>query len=114
MDKLNIDWQALAVKFAEYFSELLRFHFSVINPVFWLFFLIALLVLLKFWKIGKAFSFCFVIAAILLVATKIESFIMEYFKKNGEQFDPVLIRIACVIAVFAVMLYYSFIRGNND
>ena len=112
MDKLNIDWQALSGKFSEYFFELLRFNFSVINPVFWLFFLIVLLALLKFWKIGKAFSFCFVIAAILLAATKIEIFIMEYFKKNGEQFDPVLIRISCVIAVLCRYVVLFFYKGK--
>ncbi|MFA5008907.1 MAG: hypothetical protein WC546_06795 [Candidatus Omnitrophota bacterium] len=114
MSNFNIEWQVFARRFLEYFYELANFNFSVTNPVFWLFFLILLLILLKSWKIKKAFSFCFVIALILLVATKIESYMVEFFKRNKEQFDPLLIRISCVIIILAVSLYYFFIRGNND
>lgn len=114
MSNFNIEWQLIERRFLEYFYELVRFNFSVANPVFWLLFLISLLILLKLWKIKKAFSFCFVIALILLAATKVENYIVEFFKRNKEQFDPVLIRITCVIIILAVSLYYFFIRGEND
>jgi hypothetical protein len=114
MNNLNIDWQILTRKFSEYFSELICFNFSVVNPVFWLFFLILLLILVKSWKIKKAFSFCFVIALILLAETQIENHVMDFFRRNKEQFDPLLIRIACVIIILVVSLYYFFIRGEND
>ena len=114
MSNFNIEWQIFARRFLEYFQELTRFNFSVTNPVFWLFFLIFLLILLKSWKIKKAFSFCFVIALILVAATKVENHMIEFFKRNREQFDPLLIRIACVVIILAVSLYYFFIRGEND
>jgi len=113
MNNLNIDWQILTRKFSEYFSELIRFNFSVVNPVFWLFFLIVLLILVKSWKIKKAFSFCFVIALILVAETQVENHVMDFFRRNREQFDPLLIRISCVVIILAVSLYYFFIRGND-
>lgn len=114
MSNFNIEWQAFARRFLEYSNELLHFKFSVTNPVFWLFFLVLLLVLLRFWKIRKAFSFCFVIALILLAVAKAENYATMFFSKNKEQFDPILIRISCVIIILTVSLYYFFIRGNSE
>jgi len=114
MSNFNVEWQILTKKFLEYFYELVNFNFSVTNPVFWLLFLVSLLILLKSWKIKKAFSFCFVVALILVAATKIQNYMVEFFKRNKEQFDPLLIRIACVIIILVVSLYYFFIRGEDD
>ncbi|MDD4954722.1 MAG: hypothetical protein PHP17_01615 [Candidatus Omnitrophica bacterium] len=114
MSNFNIDWQLFTRRLFDGFAELLRFNFSVTNPVFWLFFLVILLVLVRSWKIKKAFSFCFVIALVLLAETKIENHIIEFFKRNREQFDPLLIRIACIVVIFVVSLYYFFVKSNND
>jgi len=114
MGDFGIEWQIIERSFLTYFYELAHFKFSVTNPVFWLFFLILLFVLLKSWKIKKAFSFCFVIALILLSVTRIEHYIMTFFRKGGELFDPLLIRISCVVLVLVIALYYFFIKGNDD
>ncbi|MCK9615243.1 MAG: hypothetical protein M0R48_07050 [Candidatus Omnitrophica bacterium] len=114
MGDFGIEWQTIKRSFLAYFYELVHFNFSVTNPVFWLFFLILLFVLLKSWKIKKAFSFCFVIALILLSVTKIENYIMKLFRKSGESFDPLVTRISCIIFILVVALYYFFIAGNDD
>lgn len=114
MGTFNIEWQIFERRFSTYFYELARFNFSITNPVFWLFFLALLLILLKSWKINKAFSFCFIIAAVLLSATKIENYIVEFFRENKEPFDPLLIRISCVALILIISLYYFFIKTGND
>ncbi|MFA5337485.1 MAG: hypothetical protein WC330_04045 [Candidatus Omnitrophota bacterium] len=114
MDNFNIEWKIFLKSFLTYFYELVRFDFSVTNPVFWLFFLVLLLILLRSWKVKKAFSFCFVIAVILLVASRIEKHVMVFFRKSAGSFDPILIRISCVIFILVVSLYYFFMKGNDD
>ncbi|MFA5007678.1 MAG: hypothetical protein WC546_00425 [Candidatus Omnitrophota bacterium] len=114
MSNFNIDWQVFERKFLVYFHQLLRFDFSVTNPVFWLFLLVILFILTKLWKTKKALSFCFVVALILLSATKIENYIAPLIIKNGGSFDPLLIRIGCLFIILIVLLYYSFIRENTE
>lgn len=108
----NINWQTFGEKFFAYVNELAKFNFSVSNPVFWLFFCVLFLLLLKLWDIRKAFSFCVVVALILFVATKAQAHASRFFSQAGESFDGVLIKIATMVLIAIVILYYSCIKSN--
>lgn len=104
--------QEFKQKFFTYLNELYNFNFQISNPVFWVLFLILLLVLLKKWRIQKAFSFSLVIAVILLAATKIEANTLGFFKRMGESFDGILIRIGAIILICIVLIYYAFMKSD--
>ncbi|MDP2922332.1 MAG: hypothetical protein Q8O30_01240 [Candidatus Omnitrophota bacterium] len=110
---VNIVWQVLQKNFSQHYKELLSFKFHLLNPVFWLFFLILFLITLRFWATRKAFSFCTIIAVILLACTKVESSIVSFFAHAGEKFDPFLIRIGFITILMLVLLYYFFIKGED-
>jgi hypothetical protein len=68
---------------------------------------------MRFWKIKKSFSFCAIIAIILLIATKLEDVIMGFFAEAGESFEPMFIRILVIVSITFVVFYYSFIKGED-
>lgn len=107
-----VNWQVFRQKFFTYLNDLSNFNFSVSNPVFWILFCMLLLVLLGKWKIKKALSFSLVIAIILLMATKIEAITINSFKKMGESFDGIIIRIITIILVCMVVMYYTFMKSD--
>ncbi|MFA6281814.1 MAG: hypothetical protein WCY05_04865 [Candidatus Omnitrophota bacterium] len=108
----NINWQAFSERFFTYLNELSSFNFVVSNPVFWLFFSILFLLLLKIWAAKKAFSFCIVIAFVLLAATKIEAHVSRFFIQAEGSFDGILIKIATIVIICIVVLYYSCMKSN--
>jgi hypothetical protein len=72
-----------------------------------------LLALLKFWRIKKSFSFCSTVAIILLLETKVENYVVNFFKNGGEAFPGVTLRIMAIVMILAVLLYYSFVKGDD-
>ena len=109
----NFNFQGLTEYFKANFASLKNFQFSPFNPVFWLFFIIVFLLLLKFWAAKKSFSFCLAIAIVLLVTTKVEKLIGAAVISHGETFDPLVFRIAAIFFVAVVWLYYGFIKSDN-
>ncbi|MEI8350649.1 MAG: hypothetical protein WCI77_10930 [Candidatus Omnitrophota bacterium] len=105
--------RALLSGFTHYFEQLYYFRFSWSNPVLWIFFLLLLLVLLRFWKIKKALSFCAVIFLILLATTKAEVYLFDILRRQGVAFDPVLFRAVSLFLLALVTVYYLFIRDQE-
>ena len=110
---IAINFYAYEKDFFNYLNSLKNLNFSAFNPVFWLFLLALLLILLKFWNIRKSFSFCVVIAIILLADTKVESLVIDFFNRNAEAFDPVIVRIISAFLILLVILYYTFVRVDE-
>ena len=110
---MNIDLYGLKTAFSQHLQELLRFKFLPFNPVFWIFFLILFLITLRFWARNKSFSFCIVVAAILLLSTKVEKIVVDFFARGKESFDPFLLRIATLVIILLTIIYYSFIKGEE-
>ncbi|MDP2923861.1 MAG: hypothetical protein Q8O30_09135 [Candidatus Omnitrophota bacterium] len=109
---MGIDIGALKANFLPYLNSLGHFRFSFLNPLFWIFLLVLFLMLLRFWYARKSFSFCLIVAIILLATTGLEDFIAGILAKNGEGFDPVIIRVLSLIVISIISLYYFFIREN--
>jgi len=109
----NFNFQGLTKYFSANFASLKNFQFSPFNLVFWLFFIVVFLLLLKFWVAKKSFSFCLVVAIVLLLTTKIEKLVSTAVAGYGETLDPLIFRLAAIFFVAVVWLYYGFIRSDN-
>ena len=111
--KIDFDFNAFKETFLSYLQALTSFQFSALNPVLWVFVLIAFFILLRHWKIKKAFSFCVTVTIVLLITTKVEKELLKLLTQGGEVFDPVIVRVFSLFVLAAVVLYFVFIRGND-
>jgi len=93
-----------------HFDSLINFQFLASNPLFWGLLCVLWLILSRFWEPKKAFSFCCVIAVLLLAATKAERIITDFVSKSGEAFDPFISRAFFVVILAFVLIYYLFIQ----
>ncbi|MBN2120170.1 MAG: hypothetical protein JW734_03825 [Candidatus Omnitrophica bacterium] len=96
--------------FSQHLESLKDFQFSFRNHLFWIFVLVLFVILTRFWKAKKAFSFCFVTVALLLLTTKAEELLGAWLTNSGETFDPLLIRAVSAFLIFIIFFYYSIIR----
>jgi len=95
-----------------HFQALKTFHFSYTNPLFWAFLFILFLILLNSWKAKKAFSFCSLVGAILLINSQIENYILRKFVLE-EGFDPaVVMRVISGVLIIFLAIYYFLIRED--
>lgn len=70
--------------------------------------------MMKFWRSRKAFSFCLVVALILLATTKVEGLINKaLIAQYGGTLDPSLLRIGAIFSIAVVWIYYAFIRSDS-
>ncbi|NQV03896.1 MAG: hypothetical protein HQ532_00195 [Candidatus Omnitrophica bacterium] len=105
---MNIDLVALKESFIPYLDSLKGFHFSFLNPLFWIFLFILLLILRVFWYLEKSFYFCAMLAIILLTASKVENCMtIGIF---GEDLTLLLVRIVALFLILMMFLYYAFVR----
>ena len=93
-------------------DSLRNLNFSYLNPLFWIFLLLLFLILLKFWKAKKSFSFCLILAIILLATTKLENVTANIVAKFQGEFDPIIIRALSGIIIVFVSLYYFLIKED--
>ncbi|MBM3245793.1 MAG: hypothetical protein FJZ13_00480 [Candidatus Omnitrophica bacterium] len=104
--------QELQKALMPYLNSLQNFNFSYLNPLFWVFLLLLFLILLKIWQARKAFSFCAILAVILLATTKIEEVVARAVTEAGGVFDPLVIRIVSIAVIMGIALYYLMIRED--
>ena len=100
------------IDFKNNLHELRNFHFSFLNPLFWVFLVLLFWVLLRLWYAKKSFSFCFILALILLATTKLEYMFANMSVTYGEKIDFFWIRICGIFAAAVVFLYYAFIKES--
>jgi len=105
--------QALRSAFTRYIEPFYYFRFSYANPLLWIFFLFLLLILLRFWKLKKALSFCAIIILLLLATTKIELYVSSFLQQQDIVFDPVLFRAIPLFLFALIIVYYIFIRDQE-
>jgi len=103
------EMETLKTIFSPYYQSLKNFQFLFYNPLFWVFLLILFFILLRFWESGKAFSFCLIIAGVLLGLTRLESFLTTLLAKHGASFDPLPLRILSIVIIVVVSVCYFFI-----
>ena len=97
----DLNFDALKDAAASHFTSLKHFHFHYKNPLFWVFLFALFLILARPWQAKKSFSFCSVIAVVLLATTKIEGFI---------SMDPVFVRLVSFFVIAIVLLYYVALK----
>lgn len=105
-----MDIYELKAAIEPYLESLMNFQFSVSNPLFWILLLVLFLILLRFWDIRKSFSFCCIVAVLLLATTKAEVLIAGFVIKSSGTFDPFLIRTIPIIVLSFILIYYIFIK----
>lgn len=110
---VDVYLRALQRNFSRYFNELGNFNFSLFNPLFWIFFLIAFLILSRLWKYRKAFSFCLTVTIVLFISAWAEKAVVNFFVGRHETFDPVLTRMGTFIVITFILLYYFFVKGDE-
>jgi hypothetical protein len=88
-------------------AELKNFNFSWDNLALWLILLVVFSVLSFWWNVKKAFTFCLVVAAGLLVSTQIEKLLVNTF---GPDFDPLFVRLVSGFILVIIVLYYFCIK----
>ena len=96
---------------APYLAELKNFHFSVRNPLLWIFFVLAWVILAVRWNYKKAFSYCLMITVVLLATTQIEKIIVRSLDDNA-LIDFTLPKIICGLVIVFISIYYFMIRGD--
>ncbi len=107
---MNIDLVALKEFLIPYLDSLKGFHFSFLNPLFWIFLFILFLILRVLWYPEKSFYFCAILAVILLGASKIENCMtIGIF---GEDLTLILVRILALFLILMLFLYYAFVRDH--
>ena len=111
---MGIDFDVLRRTFLYHLDSLKNFNFSFLNPVFWLFLLILFLILLRFWLAKKAFSFCMILAIVLLATIKLENFMAGLLANSVKTFDPTIIRLFAIAIVVFIFIYYAFIKRDKD
>lgn len=92
-----------------YFNELKNFQFQMGNPLFWVFFLIAVFFLNCFWKFKKAVIFCLTLSVILFITTALENSLGDMLSKSA-LFDYTILRYVSLFVILCVFLYFFFIR----
>jgi len=107
----GLDFSTLKIAFSPYLNELLNAHFSLSNPLFWVFFLILVLILSRSWGIKKSFSFCAIIAVVLLATTMLENFMADTLAKSLI-FDARVLKLIAMLIITLVSIYYFLIRRN--
>ena len=107
---MNLNFSLLKDTLSPHINSLKDFHFSFLNPVFWLLIIVLFLILLRFWQTKKAFSFSLLTAAILLASTQIEIYLQGKLTPITGQVDPFLIRLLTVFLIFVVLFYYALIK----
>lgn len=107
----NIDFKTLKITILLYLKELRNFHFSLFNPLFWVFLLILFLILSRAWGYRKSFSYCSILAIVLLVTTMLENSLASTLAKS-EVFDATVLKIISIFVISMVTLYYFFIRSD--
>ena len=109
---MNIDFVTLKKILLSYLNSLKQFHFDFLNPLFWIFLFVLFLILARLWYTKKSFSFCLIIAIILLATTKLENLIKNFFFKSGESFDTTIIRALSALFILLISMYYFIIRED--
>ncbi len=107
-----IELQALEKAIRPYLNSLKKFQFSYLNPLFWVFFLFLFLILLRFWRPKKSFSFCMLLAMVLLIDTKIENFIGSISQPQDGVEPAMIFRIIAGIILAFISIYYFLIRED--
>jgi len=110
---MGIDLNVFLVAFKKdllfYFETLKNFEFSYRNPLFWVSLLLLILILMRIWEARKSFSFCTLLAIILLATTRLENFIVVTFAKYGESIDTSIVRLVSIFIVAMIFLIYVFL-----
>jgi len=109
---MSIYFNTFKKNISPYLDSLRNLNFSYLNPLFWIFLLLLFLILLKFWKAKKSFSFCLILAIILLATTKLENVTANIVAKFQGEFDPIIIRALSGIIIVFVSLYYFLIKED--
>jgi len=104
---IDIVFETLKSTFAPYYKSLVNFHFYFYNPLFWVFLLILFLILLRRWQEGKAFSYCLLLAIILLGATRFESMTRQALANYGQTFDPLPARVLVLVIIAILSICYA-------
>ena len=107
---INIDLEELKINLEHYLYDLRNFHFSFSNPLFWGFLIVVFSILSRFWGAKKSFSFCLIIAVVLLATTKLQGFTINMTAAPIYAFIPLLIRIFSLFAIAIIVLYYTVIK----
>ena len=110
---MQIDIYEISNAIKPHLESLRNFRFSISNPLFWVALFALFLILLKLWDIKKSFSFCCIVAALLLATSKAESLIADLVIKSGGAFDPFLIRVISMVILSFILIYYIFIKGES-
>jgi len=96
-----------------YWQDLENFNFSIFNPLFWSGLFVLFLVLLRFWRIRKSFSFCLILALILLGTTKLESILLS-LGVDRQGFGLPLLRAGAFLIIGVVFVYYLLVKGDSE
>lgn len=101
--------EVLKTAFTPYLKSMGNFHFSFSNPLFLVFLLALLLILLRYWGHEKSLSFCLIIAAVLCSTSTLEAFFIAGVNAYGYIFNPLSLRLLALAVIGAVSIGYLFI-----
>ncbi len=106
----GVDFNTFSTRGLFYLNELKNFHFSLFNPLLWIIFCGAFLILSKRWGPKKSFSFCSIITAVLLATTWLENYIPNAPAPSG-LFDATIMRLISLFIIMLISIYYFFIKN---
>lgn len=105
----NEYFNALKLRVLPYLKELKNYHFSLLNPLFWVFLLILLFILSRRWGLRKSSSFCVLVTAVLLGTTALANR-MAATLAQSKIFDFDVLRMISLFVIALIFIYYFFIK----
>jgi hypothetical protein len=107
----GVDFRTFKTTIKPYLEELRNSHFTFDNPVLWVLFLILLFILSRSWGMRKAFSYCLIVTAILLVTTQLEQSWGSTLAKS-EVFDVTVLKMISAFVIVLLSIYFFFIKSD--
>jgi len=92
-------------------DEIQNLKISFSNPVFGLFIILTLLLLSQIWGLKKAFSYCFTVASILYLTSKITIHLAISIDTTALTYADIIKAIA-IILIIIITIYYIFVKSE--
>jgi hypothetical protein len=107
---LTKDFEVIIDSLKPYYKPLRNCQFSYDNPLFWAGALLLFIVVSRFWELKKSFSYCAILAVILLATSRTEVFVANLFSSPGATVDTTIIKFISAFFIAMLTIFYFFVK----
>ncbi len=109
---LGMYWEAFKLGAPAHWAQLQDFDFAYTNSLFWVIVLVLMLLLSVRWGIKKSFSFCIIFAALLLIMTAAEKYLVVWSGATAEskEITIAIVRLVSLGIAAFFSIFYLFMK----